>query len=133
MSRVPANTDRSTRKRRLDEPYLEEEELSLDAPFGMEEEEADDEFEPERPLTPPPPRSPSPEPGPSARPDAADEAELERYFQVLRSQPKYIRKSNIVGYQTCFHIDSMAEDLAADQQYALFLRIAKTKRTTLKN
>ncbi|KAH7705360.1 hypothetical protein AAVH_27432 [Aphelenchoides avenae] len=91
----------------------------------MEEEEADDDFEPERPLTPPPPRSPSPQPGPSAQPDAADDAELERYFKVLRSQPKYIRKFNIVGYQTCFHIDSMAEDLDADQQYALFLRIAQ--------
>ncbi|KAH7701731.1 Protein C25F9.2 protein, partial [Aphelenchoides avenae] len=125
MSRVPANTDRSSRKRRLDEPHLEEEELSLDAPFGMEEEEADDDFQPSRPTTPPPPRSPSPQPGPSSRPDPATDDELERYFQVVRSQPQYIRKFNIVGYQTCFHIDPMAENMSADQQYALFLRIAQ--------
>ncbi|KAH7694879.1 hypothetical protein AAVH_38068, partial [Aphelenchoides avenae] len=125
MSRVPNNTDRSTRKRRHDEPHLEEEELSLDAPFGMEEEEADDDFQPSRPTTPPPPRSPSPQPGPSSRPDPASDDELERYFQVIRSRPQYIRKFNIVGYQTCFHIDPMAENMSADQQYALFLRIAQ--------
>jgi hypothetical protein len=89
------------------------------------EEEADDELEQDRSLTPLYPRSPSPQPGPSWRHDAADDDEFERYCTVLHARPQYIRKFNIVGYQMCFHINSMAEELNADQQYALFLRISQ--------